>query len=333
MKQVYLENRGVQDNAECNKFFKLVDDGHQVISYWGAIGAKGQSKVLVVSDDPVARDAAWAKKFKEKTQRKANPYVVIDNNGTKVEARPSSEGRRWGLEVETHTHVDLRDIVLRMRDRGLDVSVKSDSYFKSNGQQWDVKRDGSCGYEFASPILSGDQGIFDVKLAVEKIREVCPTAVNSSCGIHVTVDVSDHSPEDIKRLVIAYLKSQEHFYAECNESRQHNHFCARNPTDRLQRIIDTPVYTMVDAQSVVDMAGGWRDHEQRYHGLNFTRLFSIKVIEFRMLESTVAIRKVGGWIRMVIGFVDGVKRDNMDLKSTERISKADFDTILEGSVS
>lgn len=26
--------------------------------------------------------------------------------------------------------------------------------------------------------------------------------------------------------MIAYLKAQEHFYAECNETRQNNHYCS-----------------------------------------------------------------------------------------------------------
>ena len=331
MKSIYLEQRGSSEETEHNKFFRLEDDGHQVMSYWGAIGAKGQSKALVVSEDPAVRQAAWDKKLREKTKRKDNPYQVIkqqagDGAVQVVEARPSSVGRRWGLEVETHSNLSPREVAERMQERGLQVQLRTGEYFHSDGGQWDVKRDASCGYEFASPILSGDAGIFDAKLAVEKIREVCPTAVNSHCGLHVTVDVADHTPVDLKRLAIAYLKGQEHFYAECNPSRQHNQYCQKNPTHRIMDMIQSD-----SIERVLDACGGWR----RYHGLNWTRVFSRKVVEFRMMESTVAVRKVGAWIRLCVGFVDGVKacplQPSIWSKTPEPFSREIFDALCAGT--
>ena len=334
MKRVYLEQRGSTGDVEHNKFFEITDDGKTVNSRWGAVGAKGQQKVLAVSDDPAVRQAAWDKKFNEKTRRKDNPYVVIEaaHNGqvVKIENRPSSEGRRWGLEVETHSNLSVTEIAGKMRERNLEVKVDTGRYFHSTGAVWDVKRDGSCGYEFASPILSGEAGIFDAKIAVEKIREVCPTAVNSKCGIHVTIDISDFTGPELVKLMIAYLKAQEHFYAECNESRQNNHYCKRNPTDRLAEMIRLS-WNNGTPQEVADLMGGWRNHDNRYHGLNLTRMFSIKVIEFRMLESTVAIRKVGAWIKMCVGFVDGIKKSKIKFRTTEPFGKETFDKIVAGT--
>jgi predicted DNA-binding WGR domain protein len=364
MKEIYLENRGTVDGSECNKFFKLVEKGTQVWSYWGAIGAKGQEKMLLDSQDATERQAIWDKKLKEKltgkldkVTGKKNPYVIISKTGgetreefvqraqrdgtwnaptpvsilppavppvvTRVEARPSTEGRRWGVEVETHTNLDKLAIIRLMTDRGLKVKDSSTRYFDSTGEVWDLKRDGSCGYEFASPILSGEAGIFDAKLAVEKIQEVCKNAVNQKCGLHVTVDVSDHNNDDIKRFAIGYLKAQEHFYAECAEWRQHNQYCQRNPMHRIMDAIDSGVERALDA------CGGWRNHADRYHGMNFTRTFSHKVVEFRMMESTVAARKVGAWIRLCVGFIDGLKQSNVRFKTAEPFSKETFTAICE----
>jgi predicted DNA-binding WGR domain protein len=339
MKSIYMEQRGHTDKTEHNKFFQLDDDGHQVIATWGSIGQKRAPKVLVTSEDPAVRQAAWDKKLKEKTKRKDNPYQVIQRSDvdlsvtgtdktvkTVLEQRPSAVGRRFGVEVETHSNLSPQDIAGKMRERGLKVNLRENEYFHSDGKNWDVKRDGSCGLEFASPILSGEAGIFDAKLVVEKIREVCPNAVNSKCGLHVTIDVSDHSHTDLKRLAIAYLKAQDYFYAQCNESRQHNQYCARNPTNRLQDMIDSS-----SVERVLDACGGWREHSQRYHGLNWTRVFSRKVVEFRMMESTVAMRKVGAWIRTCVGFVDGVRASHVTFKSVEPFSQETFDTICAGT--
>lgn len=333
MRKVYGEQRGASDSADAtkrvqhNKFFELEDDGQQVIARWGNIGAKTpRSEILVTSPDPAVRKLAWDKKYRDKFERKSNPYIIIEANGAKVENRPDAQGRGWGLEVETHSRLDPVEIAEKMRERGLKVNVAVARYFHSDGNVWDVKRDGSCGYEFASPILRGDAGIFDAKVAVEKIREVCPTAVNANCGIHVTIGIQDHSPAELKRLIVGYLKSQENFYALCNETRQENRYCKRNPTNNLVQILQTAAI-----EKVADLAGGWRQHDDRYHGLNLTRMFSKRVVEFRMLESTVSIRKVGDWIMTCVGFVDGLKASGVTFKTPDPIGPETFNQICKGN--
>jgi len=327
-KTIYGEQRGASGDTEHNKFYEIEDNQEKsvVVFRWGSIaqyaGLKNSyvegPRCTVISGAPEVRAAAFAKQFKAKFQRKANPYVQISvTNGSsvqKTEDRPDSVGRRWGVEIETHSNLSVQEIASKMQSRDLEVVVDTGRYFHSTGRQWDVKRDGSCGFEFASPILSGDAGIFDAKLAVEKIQEECPTAVNSNCGLHVTVDVSDFSDEQLKQLVVGYLKAQEHFYSECNNSRQNNQYCKRNPTSRIRDIIGMPSSNI---KGIVDLAGGWRDHSNRYHGLNFTRTFTIRVVEFRMMESTISPRKVGAWIRRCVNFVEGIKAKGLTFYTTE----------------
>lgn len=335
MRRIYAEQRGATGDTEHNKFFEFILDSTRVIFRWGAIGCRKPSESTIEDPDQAKLEAVFNKKLKEKTGRKNNPYVIIErsdpdseNAPVHVEARPSDEGRRWGLEVETHSDLNIRQIADNMRRRGLEVNVETTRYFHSTGSVWDVKRDGSCGYEFASPILSGEAGIFDAKLAVEKIRDECQTAVNSNCGIHVTVDVSDFNDEEKKRLVIMYLKAQEHFFAQCNASRQNNRYCMRNPTAQVKRIITTPANQI---KEIVSMAGGWSSHDMRYHGLNFTRLFTIGVVEFRMMESSVAIRKVGAWVRTCVGFVDGVKKCQVKFATDSAFSNETFNRVVNGT--
>jgi hypothetical protein len=322
-RKIYGEQRGASGKTEHNKFFQLEDNGNEVIASWGAIGVKNpRTETLVVSSDESVRSQVFEKKFKAKFGRKSNPYVVIENNGSKVEARPSNEGRGWGFEIETHSRLSPQLIGQKMQERGLNVNIESNRYFHSSGAFWDVKRDGSCGYEFASPICHGESGIFDCKIVVEKIREVCETAVNNSCGIHVTIDVSDHSPEELKRLIIGYLKAQDNFYARCNESRQNNRYCKKNPWRGISEMLN-----MTDPKKIAALAGGWARHEDRYHGLNMTRLFSKGLIEFRMLESSVSIRKVGAWIRLCVAFVDGLKKSGFSFKTDGAMTATEFNKI------
>jgi hypothetical protein len=327
MKRLYAEQRGVSGTIQHNKMIELIDDGSRVIYRWGSIGCKKPSEKVICESSSVAeREAAWRNKYAEKCQRKSHPYSVVEINGNAVKNRASTEGRRWGLEVETHSSLPIQDIVAKMRKRGLEVNVDTGRYFKSSGRIWDCKRDGSCGYEFASPILSGEAGLFDAKLAVDKIREVCPTAVNEKCGIHVTIDVSDHSPDQVRNLIIAYLYFQEGFYEKCASWRQNNRYCQRNPGMDLGHAIDyikaqpSPL-TAKYLDNVILWAGG----NSRYHGLNLTRYKEKKIIEFRMLESSVNVRKVGDWIQTCVGFVDKIfSLKNINWNEIKRLSLNDL---------
>ena len=319
MRETYLEHRGRTDGTEHCKFYRLVDDGRQVVFSWGPVGATGQRKVII-EPDAQRRTKLFDDQLAAKTSR---GYVTIteaeDNRAVMVESRPSDTGRYWGLEVETHSNLDIADVAARMRQRNLNVSVNANRYFKSDGRQWDVKRDGSCGYEFASPKLRGEAGIFDAKIAVEKIHEVCPMAVNSKCGLHVTIDVADHTFTDLRRLVVGYLKAQEHFYGQCNESRQQNTYCLRNPVN-----LEQAIHCKSSTSDLIAAVDG----KNRYHGLNLTRLQELSVVEFRMMESTVAVRKVGSWIRACVGFVDGLKSSNITFVSVTRMSTDTFNKII-----
>lgn len=329
MLNVYLENRGSSDGVQNNKFYRVQDDGARVVFTWGPIGSAGKSKVALESTNDAER-AAFAQS-KIAAQVKGH-YVVIELNGLKVESRPPSDGRKWGLEVEVHSNVDVAEIAEKMTKRGLEVNCREDDYFKSDGRAWDIKRDGSCGYEFASRILSGKAGIFEAQVAVEKIREVCPTAVNSNCGIHVTIDVADHAPADLVRLVLGYLKAQEHFYARCNKSRQSNRYCQRNPVGQIERILAIHSLRSArtdNAETALRLAGGFENHSDRYHGMNWTRVFSRKVVEFRMLESSVSIRKVGAWIELCVNFVENLKKSAAKFDSIADMSEAEFEQLTK----
>ena len=338
VREVYMEQRGRSKGVEHNKFFLLRDTGVQVTAQWGAVGETRPIKILCESDDPDVRVAAFAKKYKAKAERGSNPYTVIRDQRNGVdharpsgakENRPSSEGRNFGLEIETHTRVDLSTIIDAMVARDLNVNDRRRNYFHSDGTTWDVKRDGSCGYEFASPIMSGEAGVFDSKIAVEKIREISgPNAVNSSCGIHVTVDVRDHSDRDLIRFMIGYLRAQEHFYNKCDASRRTNTYCGENPKHLLPDMIRAGTARNAAALAVGKHTGVV--HSDRYYGLNLTRLFDRRCIEFRMLEGTVSIRKIGDWIHTCVGFVDGLKKCGVTFKSTGTFRKDTFDAIVRG---
>ena len=327
MTRTYLENFDKTGETEHAKFYEVIDDGQSVTFRWGSVRdydvqAPSRTKVATVSSDPAERVRIAEAQIAAKVRK---GYVrvrrVEDGKVEAINEKPEDFGdfRKFGVEVETHTDIPMDTIVKLLKERGLNVNDRRASYFHSSGTHWDIKRDGSCGYEFASPILSQPN---DAKMAVSIIQRMAPNAVNEACGLHVTVDVSDFSDTSLRWLIINYLWCQDWFYSQCEDSRATNKYCKKNPVGNLARIMALKP-SQID--KVADLAGGWRSHEDRYHGFNLTRLFSHKIVEFRMMESNVDPRRVGDWIRRCVGFVEGSKLFN---RYTSRPTEADFERDL-----
>lgn len=94
-----------------------------------------------------------------------------------------SQERTFGIEIE---FVCKRiDAVQRHLDRrGLTGwHLKTDSTVKPNAQQ-QSQNFGNTGRELVSPILKGNDGLRQLKLACEAL-EAAGARVNKSCGLHV----------------------------------------------------------------------------------------------------------------------------------------------------
>lgn len=312
MTEVYLENRGRTDTTEHSKFYRATDDGRRAIFNWGPVGGTGQSKVASEDPDQAVRAAVIAKQIKSKVKK---GYVIV-SNGTEtstvmVNALPTGGiSRGFGVELETTTRANPDQILAKLVERGVNILDRRSQYFHSDGRQWDLKKDGSCGFEYASPILRGEGGIYEAKLAADKIREVCPNAINANCGLHVTIGVEDFNDQQLVQLIANYLRFQDLFYDKVAASRKTNSYCSPN------RGTVTAAHTL--QQALVNVSAN-----NRYQGLNLTRLRDRKAIEFRMMEGSISARKIGEWVRTVVGFVEAVK--NGVITTETRVSQENFD--------
>lgn len=307
--KTYLENRGSKNGVESNKFYEVEIKGKKLICRWGATSKYKELKDVYNSRPGVKIITSNAtQKYQEQIEKKKKRgYVIVSTDNVQVEARPDSNGRKFGIEIETNTNISKLDLKNRLQSRGLEVKVIN-GYENSNGKKWDIKNDSSCGYEIASPILSGDAGIFDVKLSIDKIKEsLNDTHVpDSRCGIHITLDVSDLTSEQMKTLIISYLKTQEYFYSLCNESRQNNEYCRKYPVSNI-RNFENKTYLQIAAALRID----------KYYGLNLSKYRYSKLIEFRMFQSELSPRKVALWLRTCLGFVNAI-RSNVISKSSSK---------------
>ncbi len=318
-----LENRGNKNGVENNKFYELETRNGKLYCRWGTMSRYHdlRNQYTAQSGISILDESEYDSKLENKIKR---GYVIITEGSSYVEDRPvenSNVIRKFGVEIETNTNLSKSELKKKLKNRGLAVKV-THSYQSSNGTTWDIKNDSSCGYEIASPILSGKTGIFDLKLATDKIKE----ALNDDhlpdldCGIHITVDISDFSKIQIKRLIIGFLKSEHHFFKLCNESRQNNTYCEKyNITNtKLKKCINASTVSRITTILRVD----------KYCGLNLSKLDE-NVVEFRMFQSELNPRKITKWVRTCVGFVEGIKLSNVEFTTTSKLNETQFNSIIK----
>lgn len=144
-----------------------------------------------------------------------------------------------------------------------------------------------------------------------KLQEVVRTlrragaVVNSSCGMHVHVDASKHTPQSLKNaLSIMYSKEDILFKAlKVNESRVER-WCQKVREPMLEKIRKLPANTTMDRlkQEWYEGSDGSYQHYNwtRYYALNLHSVFYRGTLEWRCFESTLHAGKVRANITLAL---------------------------------
>jgi len=319
--KIYLENRGNTNGVENNKFYELETKNNKLYCRWGSTNRYDElkNKYTLCSGVKIINSNISSKYTELLNKKQRRGYVVIQQNRTQIENRPSATGRKFGVEIETNTNLSKSELSRLLKSRNLKVRT-TNSYTQSTGDKWDIKNDSSCGYEIASPVLSGAQGVFDLKLAADKIKDALNDShmPNSDCGIHITVDISDFNNADLKRLIIGFLKSQHHFYKMCNKNRQDNTYCQKYDISKLNNCINAR--TVSEIKRILGC--------NKYKGLNLSKLDK-KVVEFRMFQSELGARKITNWVRHCVEFVEGIKCSNTTFTTASKLTTTSFKNLIK----
>lgn len=121
--------------------------------------------------------------------------------------------------------------------------------------------------------------------------------VNTSCGMHVHVDASKHTPQSLKNVLsIMYAKEDILFSAlQVNENRV-NRYCKKVEEPILAAIRSLPSDATMEALKWRWYRGedGSRSHydQSRYHALNLHSVFYHGTVEWRLFNSTLHAGKV-----------------------------------------
>ncbi len=158
--------------------------------------------------------------------------------------------------------------------------------------------------------------------AVRALRHA-GAVVNSSCGMHVHVDASKHTPQSLKNaLSIMYSKEDILFKAlNVNEARVQR-WCKKVREPMLEKIRKLPSGTSMERlkSAWYDGSDGSYEHYNwtRYYALNLHSVFYRGTLEWRCFESTLHAGKVRANITLALAIsAQAINQSRTVMRKTE----------------
>ena len=205
-----------------------------------------------------------------------------------INAITEENNRTFGVEIEfTHRGVSQQEIARVLNATGIVVDVRA--YTHSHISTWKLVTDSSisgAGSELVSPVLSGKDGLQEVKTILDALNTIPNVNVNKSCGLHVHHGIPDATPEMLRNLVTFYGRCEELIDEMVPPSRRanNNRYCRSMtdvdiPADVVERGIDAVI-------SYMERRVG------RYTKVNLLSYRRYRTVEYRQHSGTTDPNKV-----------------------------------------
>lgn len=155
--------------------------------------------------------------------------------------------------------------------------------------------------EFVSPICQYED-IETIQEIVRKLR-AGGAKVNNSCGIHVHVDASRHTPQTLRNIVNIMAAKEDMLYKALQVQVDREHYCKKADTRFLEELNHKRPRTMREVENLWYNGYGSSHHHydnSRYHALNLHSVFSKGTIEFRLFNSTLHAGEVKAYIQFCL---------------------------------
>lgn len=210
---------------------------------------------------------------------------------------------------------------------------------------WKIKPDSSIlcpletpscfAYELVSPVLSGQNGLNQVKSQIVAMQNLKPSAdYSSGLHLHTFIGKNFNSPEfltNLKKILINFIKFEEVFDSIMPLTRQKsiNGYCQSiRFNQNLANFDNFPAQLKIsqaknfeELNQLVNPGNG--TSFQRHFKINLQPIFTLGTIEWRQHSATVDLEKVESWIRLILLFVRN------SINQTYRIKSFKDDTPLE----
>ena len=205
----------------------------------------------------------------------------------------------FGVEIEVTRLVSQDAIAIALQAAGISVAVEG--YNHATKRHWKVVTDGSCGYEVVSPILSGEQGLNELRKVCETLTRI-GCKVNKNCGLHVHLGADFLGVGRVRSFIKRYMANEANLDSIQPKARRGsaNRYCLPITETMRTHLID-------NCLTVDDMVGL---QTTRYCKVNLQSYRKYNTIEIRHHAGTTNATRIENWVRFLIGFATTATPEN-----------------------
>jgi len=232
-----------------------------------------------------------------------------------VKYKNFSSKRCFGVEFEfSELDFDQYCVSRVIKEQDPLHSVSLTGYSLSDGSCWHIKTDSTCGWEVASYKGSGIDDINCISNCIEAVGK-SGVIIDWNCGLHVHIDVSDCSKEDVAKIVAQWFRIEPVMFYSVPEHRRSNIYCK---TVRSSYRKFNKKWTAVEFYDKIKPYH-YNSRKRRRVSLNICNFEKSlrnsnndrKTLEFRFPEMSVSSIDIKNWIKLFILFVENSK--NMEM--------------------
>ena len=201
--------------------------------------------------------------------------------------------RTFGVEIEFVGN--KFDVANSLQELGIACEVET--YNHVTKRHWKIVTDASVrdGWELVSPILSGKDGLEELKIVCEGLQNA-GARINRTCGLHVHHGARDFTTDTFKNLIKIYQRFESVIDTLVSESRRgsNNCYCKSVNNDLYRNALKRTGTPGALVSYVCD----------RYHKLNLQSYVTHGTVEFRQHQGTVEFEKISNWVKLTQAMVE-----------------------------
>jgi hypothetical protein len=149
--------------------------------------------------------------------------------------------------------------------------------------RWDIKLDGSCGYEAASPVISTFTDLVK-QAAVAKLIKEERGSVNNRCGLHFHMEIKTMSVQVVVRLFRLLLRYEPAFFQLADPSRRDNQYCLAINASVLNKFKQAVKLATSTRDLMARVCNFWPTKNSWINPMTFQ---TVGTLEVRLMQSTL----------------------------------------------
>ncbi len=248
-----------------------------------------------------------------------------------IEIEVGKEEQNLSIEDRKSEHPGVFDMIHLLKNHSIKVLDYRD--FQGNWKllkSWVVGYDSSIDFdaqvELRSPILKGEEGLRHLTDIIKIIREDDWT-FDSSCGLHVHLDVNNVNFKVVKNMIIFFVTYEKVINKMLPNHRSHNDYCMELNSFCDQKLLFEKVN---NSEVYGDL---WELFRDRHVKVNVSNLLeSNKTLEFRQHHMTFNRIDIKNWVRFLCYVFSqsnsGKMLEKLDLASKSKSDIPSLESII-----